>query len=45
MNEHTATDKLSEMIKGGPLNSEIALDESKQQLVDVVWMKEVKKFR
>jgi hypothetical protein len=33
------------MIKGGPLNSKIALAESKQQLVDVVWMKEVKKFR
>jgi hypothetical protein len=33
------------MIKGGPLNGEIALAESKQQLLDVVWMKEVKQSR
>jgi hypothetical protein len=45
VSQHTATDKLSEMIEGGPLNREIALDEFKQQVVDLVWMKEVKQSR
>jgi hypothetical protein len=41
-----ATDKLRKIYqKGGRLNSEIASGEFKQQVVDVVWMKEMKKFR
>ena len=40
-----ATNNVSKIIERRPTNSKIALDESKQQLVDVVWMKEVKKLK
>jgi len=41
-----AADELRRMCqKGGRLNRETALDESEQKVLDVVWMKEVKRTR
>lgn len=41
----TASNKVSKIIERRATKSEIAVNESKQRLVDVVWMKEARKFR
>lgn len=37
-------ERIQKPTKGGLLNRETVLGESRQQVVDVVWMKEVKGF-